>query len=168
MVGWGRVAVLASRAVIVVVLGGTLVLQLYMLPSLLADVREEEGALELLRLPVLALTILMVACVQVALVCVWRLLTMVRRDTVFSPAAFRWLDVVTGAAVVECLLFLLLGALLAPGEAVPPGVVLMLGVVGAGFLGIALLVLLMRSLLAKAVALDTTATTLRAELDEVI
>ncbi|MFS0702979.1 DUF2975 domain-containing protein [Cellulomonas sp. 179-A 9B4 NHS] len=168
MVGLGKVAVWASRAVVVVVLAGTLLLQTFMLPSVLADVPEEEGALEHLRVPVLVISILMVACVQVALVCVWQLLTMVRRDTVFSRGAFRWVDVVIGAAVAECLLFLLLGVLLAPGEAVPPGVVLMLGVVGAGFLGIGLLVLILRTLLAKAVALDTAATTLRAELDEVI
>ncbi|WP_136517408.1 MULTISPECIES: DUF2975 domain-containing protein [Cellulomonas] len=168
MVGLSRVAVLALRAVIVLVLGGTLLLQTFMLPSLLTDAPEEDAALAHLRWPVLVIGILMVGCVQVALVCVWRLLTMVRRDTVFSRGAFRWVDVVIGAAVAECLLFLLLGVLLAPGEAVPPGVVLMLGIVGAGFLGIGLLVLVLRMLLAKAVALDTTATTLRAELDEVI
>ena len=39
---------------------------------------------------------------------------------------------------------------------------------GMGTAGIALLVLVLRVLLAKAVALDSTATTLRAELDEVI
>ncbi len=168
MVGWGKVAVWACRGIVVVVLAGTLLLQTFMLPSLFADVPDEEAALGHLRWPMLAITILMVACVQVALVCVWRLLTMVRRDTVFSRAAFRWVDVIVVAAVAECLLFLVVGVLLAPGEAVPPGVVLMLGVVGAGFLGIGLLVLILRTLLAKAVALDTTATTLRAELDEVI
>ncbi|MBT2535360.1 DUF2975 domain-containing protein [Arthrobacter sp. ISL-69] len=36
-------------------------------------------------------------CRPFPLVCVWRLLTMVRRGTVFSHAAFRYVDVVTGA-----------------------------------------------------------------------
>lgn len=45
---------------------------------------------------------------------------------------------------------------------------LALGVVAIGIGGGALVVLVMRALLAQAVALDTTATTLRAELDEVI
>ena len=71
----------------------------------------------------------------------------------------------TGVAAV---LALALGVLLAPGEAVPPGMVLIIGIGAVGGLGIALLLLVMRALLAKAVALDTTASTLRAELDEVI
>jgi hypothetical protein len=51
---------------------------------------------------------------------------------------------------------------------VPPGGVLFVGLISVAAVGIALLVLVLRQLLAKAVALDTTAVTLRAELDEVI
>lgn len=31
-------------------------------------------------------------CVQVVIVCTWRLLDMVRADRIFSQAAFRWVD----------------------------------------------------------------------------
>ena len=48
-----------------------------------------------------------------------------------------------------------------------PGIVLLIVIGGMGTAGIALLVLVLRVLLAKAVALDSTATTC-AELDEVI
>ena len=109
-----------------------------------------------------------VLTVQVALVCIWQLLTMVRRDTVFGATAFRYVDVIIGAAVAATLLAMVLSFVLAPGEAVAPGVVLLIVIGGMGTAGIALLVLVLRVLLAKAVALDTTATTLRAELDEVI
>ncbi|MFS0701540.1 DUF2975 domain-containing protein [Cellulomonas sp. 179-A 4D5 NHS] len=164
----GRMAVLALRVVIVLMFAAMLALQAAMLPLLAVDPDGEVGELTHLRWPIVVICFLAVAAVEVALVCIWRLLTMVRRDTVFSPAAFRYVDVVIGAAVAGSVLALALGTVLAPGEAVAPGIVLLIGVGAIGGIGIALLVLVMRALLAKAVALDSTATTLRAELDEVI
>lgn len=163
-----RWAVLALRVVIVGVFAGLVAIQVIPLPALWRDVPEEAPGMLPLRWALLLIGMAMVLCVQVALVCVWRLLTMTRKDTVFSTAAFRWVDVVIGAAVVEAGLWALLAVLLAPGEAVPPGIVLIVTTVGAAAFGIGLVVLVMRMLLAKAVALDSTATTLRAELDEVI
>jgi hypothetical protein len=93
---------------------------------------------------------------------------MVARDTVFSGRAFRYVDVIIGATAAGAVLAFALGCSLAPGEAVPPGGVLFVGLISVAAVGIALLVLVLRQLLAKAVALDTTAVTLRAELDEVI
>jgi hypothetical protein len=114
------------------------------------------------------IAVLGVVTVQVVLVCVWRLVTMVRRGTVFSHAAFRYVDVVTGAFVAAALLVFALGVVLAPGEAVAPGVVLLLGGVGLAVLGVALIVLVLRMLLAQAVARDVEATRMQAELAEVI
>ena len=45
------------------------------------------------------ITVLGMVTVQVAVVCVWQLVAMVRRGTVFSPAAFRYVDIVIGAIV---------------------------------------------------------------------
>lgn len=164
----GRMAVLALRVVIVLMFAGMIFVQGLLVPILWSDADGEVGELTHLRWPIVVVCVLAVAMVEVALVCLWRLLTMVRRDTVFSRAAFRHVDVVIGAAVVGALLALTLGAILAPGEAVAPGVVLLIGIGAIGGFGIALLVVVMRALLAKAVQLDTTASTLRAELDEVI
>ncbi|NMR21232.1 DUF2975 domain-containing protein [Cellulomonas fimi] len=164
----GRLAILALRVVIVMMFAGLLVIQGMILPLLGVDIVEEAPELAHLRWPVVAIGILGALAVEVALVCIWQLLTMVRRDTVFSRAAFRYVDVIIGAAVVASGLGMLLGMLLAPGEAVAPGIVLVIGIVAMGVLGIGLLVLVLRLLLAKAVSLDTTATTLRDELDEVI
>lgn len=102
------------------------------------------------------------------MVCVWRLLTMVRRGTVFSHAAFRYVDIVTGAIASASLLMFCLGVVLAPGEAVAPGVVLLIGGATMVIAGIALVVLVMRTLLAQAVARDAEANHLRCELDVVI
>ena len=86
---------------------------------------------------------------------------MVRRGTVFSTAAFRYVDVVIGAVTAAALLLFGLGVVLAPGEDVAPGVVLLIG--GAGLLvaGMALVVLVMRKLLGQA-------TGMASELEEVI
>ena len=71
--------------------------------------------------------ILGIVTMQVTAVCVWRPLTMVRRGTVFSHAAFRYVDIVIGAVAVASVLTFGLGVTLAPGEAVAPGVVLLIG-----------------------------------------
>lgn len=156
------------RVVIVLLLAGLLFFQAVLLPLLGVDIAEGGDDVVHLRWPVVVIGILGVATVEVVLVCIWRLLTMVRADTVFSRSAFRYVDVIIGAIAAAAGLLLLLGVVLAPGEAVPPGMVLALGIVAMGVGGIALLVLVLRALLAEAVALDSTATTLRAELDEVI
>ncbi|NKY10537.1 DUF2975 domain-containing protein [Cellulomonas hominis] len=156
------------RVVIVLLFAGLLFFQAVLLPLLGVDIAEGGDDVVHLRWPVVVIGILGVATVEVVLVCIWRLLTMVRADTVFSRSAFRYVDVIIGAIAVAAGLLLLLGVVLAPGEAVPPGMVLALGIVAMGVGGIALLVLVLRALLARAVALDSTATTLRAELDEVI
>ena len=164
----GRLAILALRAVITLMFAGLLVVQGMVIPAIGRDIDDGGTELAHLRWPVVIVLFLGVLTVQVALVCIWLLLTMVRRDTVFGASAFRYVDVIIGAAVAATLLAMVLSLLLAPGEAVAPGIVLLIVIGGMGTAGIALLVLVLRVLLAKAVALDTTATTLRAELDEVI
>ncbi len=109
-----------------------------------------------------------VVSVQVALVCVWRLVTMVRRGTVFSHAAFRYVDVVIGAIVAVALVWFAVTVLNAPGQRADPGVTVIMGGVGLAILGVALIVLVLRMLLAQAVARDVEASQMQAELDEVI
>jgi hypothetical protein len=161
----GNLAVLALRVVLVAGLVGTLFVQAVMVPLLAVDMR---GAAPVVRVPVLIIVVLGIATIQVTMLCVWRLLTMVRRGTVFSHAAFRYVDIIIGAAAAASLLLFGLGVTLAPGEAVAPGIVLLIG--GAAMLvgGVALLVLVLRTLLAQAVARDAEAHQLQAELDEVI
>jgi uncharacterized membrane protein YedE/YeeE len=61
-----------------------------------------------------------------------------------------------------------LGVVLAPGEAAAPGVVLLIGGAAVLIAGVALIVVVLRMLLAQAVARDTEAQQLQSELDEVI
>lgn len=99
---------------------------------------------------------------------------MVRRGTVFSLAAFRYVDIVIGSiATASALTFAV--AVVArqsnratPGDEVAPGLVGLICGVSLVIAGVALIVLVMRQLLAQAVALDSEAKLLQAELDAVI
>ncbi|MFD7915577.1 DUF2975 domain-containing protein [Streptomyces sp. NPDC059752] len=160
----GKLTVGALRAVLAVVLVGTALVQVLMVWALATD--PEDGTLPLT--PLRVITILGMVAAQVALVCVWRLVTMVRRGTVFSRAAFRYVDGVIGAIVATALLWFAVTAVNAPGQREDPGVTVIMGGIGLAILGVALIVLVLRMLLAQAVARDVEATQLRAELDEVI
>jgi hypothetical protein len=162
----GKLTVHALRAVLAVVLAGTVFVQASMAWALISGNDPEDGSLPLTALRVI--TILGMVSVQVALVCVWRLVTMVRRGTVFSHAAFRYVDVMIGAIVGAALVWFAVTVVNAPGQRADPGVTLIMGGIGVAILGVALIVLLLRMLLAQAVARDVEAAQLRAELNEVI
>src|SRR5689334_21041917 len=162
----GKLAVRALRAVLAVVLAGTVFVQAGMVWTLVSGSDQEDGSLPLTALRVI--TILGMVSVQVALACVWRLVTMVRRGTVFSHAAFRYVDLVIGAIVAAALVWFAVTAINAPGQRADPGVTIIMGGVGVAILGVALIVLLLRMLLAQAVARDAEATQLQADLDDVI
>ncbi|MEU0119470.1 DUF2975 domain-containing protein [Streptomyces bobili] len=164
----GRLTVLALRGVIVALLTGSVFVQAVMVPLLGRDLDEADTELAYPPAAFLVTVVLGIVTAQVVLVCVWRLVTMVRRGTVFSHAAFRYVHIVLGAFVAAALLMFTLGVLLAPGEAVAPGVVLLIGGAVMAILGVALIVLVLRMLLAQAVACDVEATQMRAELAEVI
>ncbi|WP_238164644.1 DUF2975 domain-containing protein [Kribbella pittospori] len=160
----GMLTVRALRAVLVVVLAGTVFVQASMVWALATD--PEDGSLPLT--PLRVITILGMVSVQVALVCVWRLVTMVRRGTVFSNAAFRYVDVLIGAIVAAALVWFAVTVLNAPGQRADPGVTVIMGGVGVAILGVALIVLVLRMLLAQAVARDAEATQMQDELNELI
>jgi len=162
----GKLAVRALRAVLAVVLVGTVLVQAGMLWALVSGSDPEDGSLPLTALRLI--TILGVLAVQVALVCVWRLVTMVRRGTVFSHAAFRYVDGVIGAIVAAALGWFAVTIVNAPGQRDDPGVTVIMAGIGVAVLGVALIVYVLRMLLVQAVARDVEAAQLQAELDEVI
>ncbi|MEU3662792.1 DUF2975 domain-containing protein [Streptomyces sp. NPDC032940] len=162
----GNLAVRALRAVLVVVLVGTVFVQALMVWALASGNDPEDGSLPLTSMRVI--TVLGMVAVQGALFCVWRLVTMVRRGTVFSHAAFRYVDGVIGAIVAAALVWFAVTAVNAPGQREDPGVTVIMAGIGVAMLGVALVVLLLRMLLAQAVARDVEAARMQAELDQVI
>ncbi|MFC9969996.1 DUF2975 domain-containing protein [Spirillospora sp. NPDC127200] len=165
----GKLTTLVLRPVLALLLAGSVFVQTVMVWLLAVDLKEELDPDHVhIRLPILAIVVLLIVTIQVVLVCVWRLVTLVRHGTVFTPASFRYVDVVIGAIVAAALLVFALAVVLAPGEAVAPGIVLLLCGLVVAILGVALVVLVMRKLLAQAVARDAEAARMQAELDEVI
>ncbi|MDH6485002.1 DUF2975 domain-containing protein [Streptomyces sp. SAI-127] len=162
----GKLTVGALRVMLVVVLVGTVLVQVLMVWTLVSGRDPEDGSLPLTALRVI--TVLGMVSVQVAVVCVGRLVTMVRRGTVFSHAAFRYVDGVIGAIVAAALVWFAVTIVNAPGQRDDPGVTVIMGGIGLAILGVALIVLVLRMLLAQAVARDVEAAQMQAELDEVI
>jgi hypothetical protein len=162
----GKLAVRALRAVLAAVLAGTVFVQASMVWVLISGNDPEDGSRPLTAFRVI--TILGMVSAQIALVCVWRLVSMVRRGTVFSHAAFQYVDGIIGAIVAAALMWFAVAVLNAPGQRADPGVSIIMGGVGVAILGVALIVLVLRMLLAQAVARDVEAAQMQAELDEVI
>lgn len=160
----GTLTIVLLRIVIAISLVGSLFVQTVIVPLVWVDL---EGAPLWARITPVTIAVLGILTMQVFAVCVWRLLTLVRRGSVFSDAAFRYVDVVIGAIGAAAVLTLLLAVVLAPGGAAPGIVGLICGaalVLG----GMALLVVVMRRLLAQAIEREHETRALRSELDEVI
>ncbi|MET0422233.1 MAG: DUF2975 domain-containing protein [Actinoplanes sp.] len=163
-----RMTVLALRVVIVALLGGSVFVQTVMVWLLSRDLADAGDDLAYGPVPILVIVVLGILSAQVVLICVWRLVTMVRRGNVFSLGAFRYVHIMIGSFVAAALLTFALGVVLAPGEGVAPGVVLLIGGVGLAILGVALVTVVLRMLLAQAVARDLEAARMQAELEQVI
>lgn len=118
--------------------------------------------------------VLGIVTLQIIAVCIWRLLTMVGRGTVFSPAAFRFVDLIIAAIGAAAVLTFSVAVVArfanhaVPEDAVAPGLVGLICGVALVIAGVALVVYVMRTLLAQAVALDSQARHLQSELNEVI
>ena len=162
----GNHIVLALRVVLAMLLAGSVFVQTVMAALIAIDMAEGEVPVPY-RVAFIALWVLGIAACQVVLVCTWRLVTMVRTGTVFSDAAFRYVDIVIRAIAAGAVLVFVFAVLLAPTD-IAPGIVFLVSGVAVACVGVALVVLVMRMLLAQAVARDAEAAQMRSELDEVI
>jgi hypothetical protein len=149
------------RVALVVILLGTVLAQV-----LLPVFASEEGRIfpevAYLVVPYSVAGILFMGCGQVALLVVWRLLSMVNGGIIFTRRALRWVDTITACAAVATILSA--GVLIHMLSFVPGGggpMIYFLAACVAGGLAFVLLMVVMRGLLESAIA-DRT------ELDEVI
>lgn len=145
-----KATIVSLKALIVAMIALLLACQLFMVPGVARQSAENYADLGYLQTPGIIVAVLFLLCVQVVLVCVWRLLSMVRRAVIFSDDAFVWVDVILGAIVLATLLIAVSMATLASANVASPSVMLLcaLGVVvGAG---LALLIVVIRGLLRNA------------------
>jgi hypothetical protein len=153
-------AVLPLRILLVLSFLLLVLFQTMSFPGTFAHMAKEEPDLAYLRWPLTAFTAIEILCVQVVVVCTWKLLTMVEEDRIFSADALRWVDLIIRAIGFAWLL--LLGGFLYVGfTADDPGLplVLTLLLLGGGTFG--MLMIVMRALLQQA-------TTLRTDMEAVI
>lgn len=148
-----RTATWGAKAVIVVTLLLSLAGQVLFVPLLAAEAVQEVPEAAGLRWPGIIGCVAIILCVQVALLCMWRLLSMVAKDRIFEQRAFRLVDVMIACGAVGAALFAIAAVILIVAQALPPVVALFLIMGFFGAAGVALLLVVMRGLLRTATAL---------------
>lgn len=124
----------------------------------------DDAQLSYLGAPYTVLGIIAIACVQVALLSVWVLLSLVHREVIFTAKAFRWVNAIIGAGAIATLIsigltFHIYFVLEPPLDA--PGLIVLSGGFAACGMAFVLLMVVMRQLLQRATAL-------KSEMDEVV
>ncbi|MBX3030945.1 MAG: DUF2975 domain-containing protein [Chloroflexi bacterium] len=154
-------AIQSLRVALVILLLGSVLVQV-LLPVMASGFGEGTPEVAYLVVPYSLAAILFIGCVQVALLAVWRLLSMIRGEAIFTGRAVRWVDIIIACASVATVLTV--GVLVHMLGFVPGGggpTVYFMAATIFGGLTFLLLMVVMRGLLVSAVA-DRT------ELDEVI
>ena len=149
-----RAAMVALKAVLVVIFLILLFGQVLVIPLFASDTAAFYPELAYLRWPGVAYSIAVVICVQIALVGIWMLLSMVSRDAIFRPSAFRVVDVIIGCTVVATVLVAVGFPVLVVTGAMNPGLMIMIFTTVVAGLAVALLLIVMRALLVKATELE--------------
>jgi hypothetical protein len=150
--------VLPLRVLLALLFAGLLVGQVLSVPGQFASFGEDAPGLLPLKGPLLTVVILELVAAQVVIVCIWRLLGLVRADGIFSAAAFRSVDVIVWTMVAAWLLLAavsatVVGVIYFTPALRDPGVPVLL--TGVGLVGavVVLLMVVMRALLRQAAAL---------------
>ena len=153
-------AVRLLRVLLVVLFAGLLLGQVMSIPGQFAHMAQENPDLAYLRWPLTAFGVLELLCVQVVIVAVWKLLTMIQGDRIFSHDAFVWVDAMVWAIAAAWGMFVVLaGALVLRIYLTPelrdPGTPMLL--LGMSLLGgvVVLIMVVMRALSRQAAALRT-------------
>ncbi|RSN34479.1 DUF2975 domain-containing protein [Amycolatopsis sp. WAC 01416] len=156
----GQRAVAPLRVFLLLLFGILVLFQTMSLPGQFAHMARQDPEMAYLRWPATAVSIFWVLCVQVVVVATWQLLTLVKKDRIFTEASLRWVDAIVWAILAGWVV--LAGVFLYVGfNAEDPGLplLLFLALIGVAVLG--LLMVVMRTLLRQA-------TTLRSDLEQVI
>ena len=148
------------RVFLVLLFGILVMFQTFSLPGQFRYMAEESPDLAYLRWPLTAVSVFWVLCVQMVIVSTWKLLTLVKKDRIFTQASLGWVDAIVWAVAAAWVV--LLGVFLYVGfRADDPGLPLLLFLMLIGVAVLGLLMVVMRALLRQA-------TTLRTDMEAVI
>lgn len=150
----------ALRVVLVVLLLGSVLGQVVM-PAFTSQVATTFPEIGYLVVPYSVAGILVIACAQVALLVVWRLLSMIGDGVIFTRRSLRLVDVIIACGTVATALNASVWVHLLAVHGGGPGVILWLAASLAAGVAFVLLMIVMRGLLEMAI-------THRTELDGVI
>ncbi|TQJ29819.1 DUF2975 domain-containing protein [Microbacterium sp. SLBN-146] len=149
-----RSTILVLKVLIGALIALLVTCQIFVIPAVAAQSAWRYHEIAYLQVPGIIVGILFLICVQVVLVCVWRLLSLVRRDAIFSERAFPDVDVSLGAVgfatflvAVTLVTFMVTGV-----ENASITLLCVLGLVVGG--GLSLLIVVLRGLLKKAWQLE--------------
>jgi hypothetical protein len=153
-------AIAPLRVFLVLLFGILVVFQTMSLPGQFAYMARESPQDAGLRWPLTAIAAFLVLCAQVVLVCTWQLLTLVKKDRIFTQASLRWVDGIVWAIAAGWLVLVgLLSFVLLNAD--DPGVPMLLLLLTSCVTVVGLLMVVMRALLRQA-------TTLRTDMEAVI
>jgi hypothetical protein len=144
----------ALKALIVVLLALLLASQILVIPEVARITALRNPDVVQLEVPGIIGAVIFIALIEVTLVCVWFLLSLVQTDRIFRVEAFRYVDIILGALVAAGVLILASYLVIVANRAVSLSLSLLaiLGVVVSAAL--ALLVVVLRGLLRKALELE--------------
>lgn len=144
----------ALKSLIAVMLALLVVSQVVVIPKVARVTALRNPDVEHLEIPGIIGAVLFLLLVEVTLLCVWRLLSLVRAERIFSPDAFRFVDIILAALAAAGVLILASYIVIVLNRAVSLQLTLLatLGVVVSAAL--ALLVVVLRGLLRKALELE--------------
>ena len=153
--------ILVLKSLMALLLAFAAAIQIWLLPAIAAEFAADAPEFTYLHWPYLIVCELLMVGFDVALIAIWRLLSLVASSSVFSDAAFRWVGLIIGCIGFDTVLVIGLLAhnlIVSLGPPILAIALLTLTVVGVA---LTLLMVVMRGLL-------TAATAQREELEAVI
>jgi hypothetical protein len=155
-----RWAVTALRVFLVALFGILVVLETLSIPGQYAHMAQQNPDEAHLRWPSTIVSIFWIVCVQVVIVATWKLLTLVRKDLIFTEGAIKWVNVMVWA--IAAAWAVLVGVFIWIGvNADDPGVIVLFFLFTSAVSVVGLVLVVMRALLKRA-------TELRADMESVI
>jgi len=150
-----QITIVSLKSLIAALLALLLACQVVVVPVIAAEMADRLPPLAFLQWPGIIAAGIFVLCLQAALICVWRLLTLAREGIIFNPKAFGYVDVILAAIIVATVIVIVTLALLTAVGAASPSIALLsvLGIVIGAVL--ALLVVVLRGLLRQASQLES-------------
>ena len=145
-------AIRTLKALMALLLAIAADIQIWLLPAIAAEFAADAPEFAYLHWPYLIVCELLMVGFDVALIAIWRLLSLTASSSVFSDAAFRWIGLIIGCISFDTALVIGLLAHNLIASLGPPILVIALTILTVVGTALTLLMIVMRGLLAAATA----------------